>query len=152
MFDALKSLLFEVGKPGTAAPEPDDLQLAEAALMFHVIAADGEVSGEEESSLRKRLAARFSLSEAQTSELFAAARAADSEAVDLHRFASVLKRGLDQPARIAIIAELWEMVFADGVVHEVEDTVVWRVAQMLGVETRDRMAAKRKARETREGE
>jgi uncharacterized tellurite resistance protein B-like protein len=63
-----------------------------------------------------------------------------------------LKRGLDQPARIAIIAELWEMVFADGVVHEVEDTVVWRVAQMLGVETRDRMAAKRKARETREGE
>lgn len=152
MFEALKTLLFDSRKQASGEPATDDLQLAEAALMFHVIAADGVVSDEEKASLTKRLSQRFSLTHEQAAELMAAARAADSEAVDLYRFASVLKRGLDNEARRGIISELWEMVFADGVVHEVEDTIVWRVAQMLGVEAKDRMALKRKAREAREGE
>ena len=59
-------------------------------------------------------------------------------------FTSILKNSMDEEDRIAIIENLWEMVFADGVIHELEDNVVWRVAELLGVDSKDRMALKRK--------
>jgi uncharacterized tellurite resistance protein B-like protein len=149
VFEALRKVLFESKSAKSGEPGIDNRQLAEAALMFHVIAADGVVSDDEQSSLMQRVSVRFGISAAQASQLMSAARAADSESVDLYRFTSVLKRELDYEARLGLISELWEMVFADGVVHEVEDTIVWRVAQMLDVETRDRMALKRKVRETK---
>ena len=34
---------------------------------------------------------------------------------------------------------LWEVVMADGVVHEFESNLVWRTAELLGVSTRDRV-------------
>ena len=66
------------------------------------------------------------------------------EAIDLYQFTSVLKRALDDAERVTMIESLWEMVFADGVVHEMEDNVVWRVAELLGVDTRDRMLLKQR--------
>jgi uncharacterized tellurite resistance protein B-like protein len=32
------------------------------------------------------------------------------------------------------------MVYADGEVHEFEDNLVWRIAELLGVQSRDRIA------------
>ncbi len=34
---------------------------------------------------------------------------------------------------------LWEVVMADGVIHEFESNLVWRTAELLGVSTRDRV-------------
>jgi len=150
MFQRLKRLFFEGAKAQETGFHADDRQLAEAALMFHVISADGIISENEREAINERVAARFGLSEEETAELVAAAGRADAEAVDLYRFASLLKRELDYEQRLNFIRELWEMVFADGVVHEVEDTIVWRVAQMLDVETRDRMELKRRVRDDRQ--
>ena len=58
---------------------------------------------------------------------------------------------MDQDQRLQLIRNLWEMVFADGVVHELEDNIVWRVAELLDVEARDRMEIKRAVREEIEG-
>jgi uncharacterized tellurite resistance protein B-like protein len=41
---------------------------------------------------------------------------------------------------------MWEMVFADGKMHEFEDNIVWRIAQLLEVETQDRIAMKQRVR------
>ena len=71
------------------------------------------------------------------------ATAADNEAVDLYRFTSVLKRSMSEDERIRVIENLWEMVFADGASHEFEENLVWRVAELLGVSPRDRIAMKR---------
>ena len=46
-----------------------------------------------------------------------------------------------------MIERPWEMVFADGELHEFEDNVVWRVAQLLHVESPDRIAMKQRVRE-----
>ena len=71
------------------------------------------------------------------------AEAHEQEAVDLYRFTSVLKRHMSEDARIRVIENLWEMVFADGASHEFEENLVWRVAELLGVSPRDRIAMKR---------
>ena len=70
------------------------------------------------------------------------------EAVDLYGFTSVLKRTTDEEERLAIVEMMWEIVYADGHVHEFEDNTIWRVAELLGVSTRDRMTLRHKVAQT----
>ncbi|WP_428688058.1 TerB family tellurite resistance protein, partial [Roseibium sp.] len=72
----------------------------------------------------------------------------DEEAVDLYGFTSVLKRTTDEAERLAIVEMMWEIVYADGHVHEFEDNTIWRVAELLGVSTRDRMSLRHKVAQT----
>jgi uncharacterized tellurite resistance protein B-like protein len=94
--------------------------------------------------LRQILQARYELSDEETSELIAAAQQRDEEAVDLYGFTSVLKRTTNEEERLAIIEMMWEIVYADGHVHEFEDNTIWRVAELLGVSSRDRMILRHK--------
>jgi uncharacterized tellurite resistance protein B-like protein len=121
----------------------DEQQVAEAALMFHVIAVDGTVTDAEREHLTKVLSAKYNLDSDQLQALLEEARRANDEAIDLFQFTRVLRVELSHEERLTLIANLWEMVFADGVVHEFEDNIVWRVAELLDVDTRDRMELKR---------
>src|ERR1043165_3193370 len=98
----------------TGSPEPrkfgeDDHRLAAAALLFHATAVDGSVSDEERAKLHELLKRRFGLDESDTDDLVAAAEAADTEAVDLYGFTSVLKRRLDEAERERVVAMMWEL-------------------------------------------
>jgi uncharacterized tellurite resistance protein B-like protein len=39
---------------------------------------------------------------------------------------------------------MWEIVFADGRMNEFEDNLMWRAADLLGVSSRERIAARRR--------
>ena len=120
------------------------MQLAEAALMYHVIAVDGIVTDDEKKRMAEVLGAHFELEESEAQILAESAKDAENEAVDLYKFTSALKYALSEEERILIVENLWEMVFADGVVHELEDNVIWRIAELLAVDSRDRMLLKQK--------
>lgn len=117
----------------------NDYRVAVAALLVHIATLDGELSREERERLREILQARFALDDDLTDELIAAAEAADREAVDFYRFTSLLMRTLDETGRLKIVGMMWEMVLPDGRVSEFEDNVVWRVADLLGISTRQRI-------------
>lgn len=143
MFDSLMTLFKEISGAAEATESKifaeGDHRVAAAALLAHVISVDGVVDKAEQDRLRSILKTRFELSDAETDELVRVAGERDKEAVDLYSFTSVLKRELDQEGRIQIIEMMWEMVFADGEIHEFEDNLVWRVAELLGVSRRDRI-------------
>jgi len=46
---------------------------------------------------------------------------------------------------------LWEMVYADGTVTEFEANVMWRVADLLAVSSRDRIALRERVAAARAG-
>ena len=145
MLDALRALFLD--SDAEAAPSsrpPLDRNLAAAALMVHVISADGVVRPEEETRLREVLAEHYALDAQAADELAHTAHATQEAAIDLFGFTSLLKRQMDEPGRIGLVEDLWEMVYADGQVHEFEDNVVWRIAELLGVGSRDRMAMKQR--------
>jgi uncharacterized tellurite resistance protein B-like protein len=147
MFDTIKSMLSGKREPADIVAERAvDKKLAVAALMVHVIAADGTVEAEEEAKLRKILHDHYDLTADQANALAEEAKAADEQAVDLYTFTSVLKRDMDEDARILLVEDLWEMVYADGELHEFEDNVVWRVAELLGVNARHRMVLKQRVK------
>lgn len=120
----------------------DDHRLALAALLVHCTAIDGKVSAAEQVKLKDVLSRTFGISGNDLDVLIADAVAAEHESVDLYRFTSVLKRQMSEDERIRTVELLWEVVFADGASHEFEDNLVWRVAELLGVNRRDRIAKK----------
>jgi uncharacterized tellurite resistance protein B-like protein len=130
-------------------PGPDDPLVAAAALMFHVMEADGISVDAEQKRLREVLAEAYQLSHGDVEKIVAAGDSAHREAIDLFAFTSVVNRGLDQNAKIEFIGLLFEMVYADGELHELEDNVVWRVAELIGVSQRDRIEMRRMVRERR---
>jgi uncharacterized tellurite resistance protein B-like protein len=111
----------------------EEVRLAVAALLYHVIAADGVVTPAESATLGELLENRFDLDAESTSALVKAAETADDEAVDLYHFTSLLKQRLDVADRERIIEMMWRLVFADGAMHEFEENIVWRVAELLAV-------------------
>jgi len=147
MISALKRFLADLG--GESAPRPmsaDEGRLAAAALLFHVTAIDGTITEEERDRLRALLRERFSLDDAGLDDLMAAAEDADRQAVDLYGFTSVLKSRLDADERARIVGMMWDLVYADGRVHEFEDNLIWRTAELLGVPSQVRIRLKQAAR------
>ena len=59
----------------------------------------------------------------------------------------MLKRKLEAADRERIIEMMWKLVYADGSVHEFEDNVVWRVAELLGVPSQTRIRLKKTVRD-----
>lgn len=146
MLKHLKKFLKEVtlGEATQRQFEEDDHRLCAAALLIHIVSVDGIVDEAERSHLRKILKAQYELGEEETSELIEEARKRDLEAVDLYGFTSVLKRELDIEQRRNIVEMMWEIVYADGQVHEFEDNTVWRVTELLGIPSSDRLALRRR--------
>ena len=113
------------------------------SLMVHVVAADGVVTAQERRRLEEELTRRYALDPAQAVALVAAAREAESDTATLQTFTAALRRRLAPEERREIVVSLWRMVFADGDLHEFEDNVVWRIADLLGVAAHERVALRK---------
>lgn len=144
MFERMISFLKDLPSAGARHAREDDVRVAAAALLYHVMDADGERQDIEWERLKQLLAQAYGLSGAELERLVKAGEQADNEAIDLYAFTSVLKRNLDEQARKDFIGMMWELVYADGDVREMEDNTIWRLAELIGVESRDRIEAKRR--------
>ena len=141
MFAALKNFIAEVsGTDQTARRfDEEDYRLAAVALLVHIANVDGNTDLAEQRRLKAIIGERFGLDAEATAELIATAEESDREAVDFYRFTSVLKRALDDDGRQKIVEMLWDIAYADGVADEFEENTIWRIAELLGVSTRDRV-------------
>lgn len=147
MLDRLRKFISDVSGLGEEATAPfaeDDYRLAAAALLVHVVNADGTTAAAELARLRAVVEAGFGLDEEATASLLAKAEESDREAIDFYSFTSVLKRMLDDDGRRKIVEMMWDVAFADGVVDELEENTIWRVAELLGVSSRERVSLRQR--------
>ena len=142
MFDAIKSFVADLASCGKQAGDLDDqdLRVATAALLVHAAAIDGDISDIERDKLQSLLKLRFELDDDGAKALIAQATAADDKAVDLYHFTHLLNGSLDGNARLRVIEMMWTIAYADGAVSEFEDNLIWRVADLLGVASAERIA------------
>ena len=134
MFDAISRLFQPMPEPFDFRSEP---KLAVAALLVHLAGVDGSVKDEERAAVKGALQDYYGLDEAEVDRLIADATRRDNDSVDLYRFTSALT-ALPEEERIEIIRMMWQVVFADKKNHELEDNMVWRVAELIGVSARQR--------------
>ncbi|MBO0718057.1 MAG: TerB family tellurite resistance protein [Rhizobiales bacterium] len=146
MFETFKSFISDFVDGGKHPSQfaDNDYRLAAAALLVHAAAIDGEMSQPERDKLRSVIQQRFTLNDQAADELIAKATEAEHESVDLYHFTSLLNRSLDEPGRARVIEMMWEIVFADGQRDELEDNLLWRAADLLGVSPRERIELRRR--------
>lgn len=139
MLNALRRLFADlIARETETVFAEDDPRLAVAALMCHVIAADGVIRPSERERMVAELAQRYGLSDDDARDLAEAARRVELESATVQRFTAGLERGLPLSERREIVTALWKIVFVDGVVHEFEDAIVGRIADLLGLEPHER--------------
>ena len=130
----------------------NDYRLAAAALLVHAAAIDGNISTVERDKLHAIIKRAFDLDEAATDELLDIATEAEHEAVDLYHFTSTLNRSLDADGRSRIVEMMWEIVYADRRVTELEDNLIWRAADLLGISSRERIELRQRVTSRESGD
>jgi uncharacterized tellurite resistance protein B-like protein len=139
MFRVLKTFFSTLVDHERQSPAVSKLQLATAALLTRVATVHIEMSQARRAKLHAILRSHFDLDDPATAMLLEESAAVDRTAVDLYRFTRQLNQFLNDESRRRLVRMMWEVVYADGRVNELEDNIIWRVADLLGVTTRQRV-------------
>lgn len=138
MLDRLKQLFHPDAAAGpSGARSFDALQLAAAALMVEAATMDSEFDAEERARIRQLVQERFALNGEEAAALVAEAEKAAAESVAFQGFTSAIKNGFDHAERVQLIEMLWEVVYADGELHDYEASLLRRVTGLLYVSDRE---------------
>lgn len=111
--------------------DDDETRLAVAALFYHMVAIDGEVSNAERERLRTLLTDRYSLSESQFERLKEAAKAMDESTAGIFPYTIILNRQLDDLERHSVYSQLQALAMADDHVADVERDLLHHVRTLL---------------------
>lgn len=130
---------------GSAAAPRDELATAAAVLLAKAAALDGGVDRRERDVAAERLVERFGVPRAEIEQVMAQAAHTAEESVDLYGFTRVLKDRLDHDGRLMLMEALWEVVYADGTLHDYEAQLMRRLAGLLFVGDLDSGVARKRA-------
>lgn len=122
-----------VGSAGSVDPAFWRHRTTVAALLFKVMPIDGEIHDSEKARLNRILADEFSISEEDVATLVEEAQLEVDSAESISDLSKSLEAALSYNDKLNLISHMWEMVLADGKLHEYEMLLVERVASLLGV-------------------
>jgi uncharacterized tellurite resistance protein B-like protein len=121
-----------------------DARIAVAGLLVGAALADQRYDAREQAVIEQALAARYSLTPAAASALRREGEEAERKATDLYRFTSLIKASVAYEERAPVIEALWRVMLADKVRDPHEETMMRRVTDLLGLDPRDSIEARRK--------
>ncbi len=122
----------------------DESRVAVAALLVIAAHADHSYDDVERSQIDRVLAARYGLDSAAAAALRAEGEEAEHASMDLYRFTSRVKKHIPYEERAAVIEVMWRVVLADGEREKHEDALMRRVTDLLGLDPRDSIDARRR--------
>lgn len=145
MLDRLKAFLAAQGdaRDGGGA-EIDRVQLATAALLVEAAQMDAEFGAEERARITDLVERRFDLGEAESAALMKAALEKIEQSVEVFGFTREIKNALPPEERIEVMEMLWEVAYADGELHDLEASLMRRLAGLLHVSDRDSGSARKR--------
>jgi uncharacterized tellurite resistance protein B-like protein len=122
----------------------DELHLAAAALLVEAARMDDHFGEAEWVTVHALLRSRFDLSKEETDALLEAADREVAGSVEIYRFARLVKDSFDHGERVELIEMLWEVVYADDVLHDHEANLLRRVAGLIYVSDRESGQARKR--------
>jgi uncharacterized tellurite resistance protein B-like protein len=128
-----------------AALPPEDQRIAVAALLVIAAHADHAYADVERAQIERVLASRYGLDPTAAAALRAQGEAAEAASIDLYRFTSLVKAGVPYEERAAVIEAMWRVVLADAARDQHEEQLMRRVTDLLGVDPREGVEARRRA-------
>ena len=148
MINRIKKLFSGVDAPSVATQDSMEAHvLAAAVLMVEAARLDGDFDLSERQSIRALVTGHFGLDEEEADALINEAEFVHDDTNHLVRFTRTIKDSYPPEERIAIIEMLWEVVYADGVLHDYEANLLRRIGGLIYVSDRDRGAARKRVME-----
>lgn len=147
MFDRIQSLFVDRGG-GAEGPDKrhstDELHLAAAVLLVEAARIDGRFEETERKTIKTLIQARFGLDPQETDHLLAEADREAAWAGELWSYVRVIKNRFSHAERVSLIEMLWEVAYADGVLHDYEANLLRRVGGLVYVSDRECGAARKR--------
>lgn len=134
----------EGGDKPSARPA-DELATAVAVLLAKAAALDGGVDEKERVVVADRLSKRYGVASEDVAQVMAEAEGTAEDSVDLYHFTRVAKDILDEDGRVELLEAMWEVVYADGTLHDYEAQLMRRVTGLLFVDDRASGEARKRA-------
>ena len=148
MIAQIKRLIFGPGTEGTPPSDPyDRVAAATAALLIETAVMDGEFAADERAIIERLLIERFGNSKDDVDALMVETEQAVADAVELFSFTRVLKGNYDHGDRVKMVEMMWEVAYADGVLHDYEANLIRRVTGLLHVRDRESGEARKRVLE-----
>ena len=133
MLSKLVNWFEEKTRQDEQAGRENNHEVATAVLLYELMRADGDFSAEEQSAYEHILRTRFTLDDAQLTELLDLTKDKAAEAVDFSQFTRVINDTCTPEQRRGIIDGLWKIAYADDVLDPEEEHMIRRVADLLYV-------------------
>ncbi|BFM06602.1 TerB family tellurite resistance protein [Halioxenophilus aromaticivorans] len=145
MIDFLKKIF----EPETEAPIATEQQarLAAAVMLVEVAAIDDHFQDSEAQALLQILTDRFALAADEVTLLQAQAKEAQANASSLHDHTRVINERFSDEQKQDLIANMWQIAYADGELDKYEEYIIRRVSELLYVSHSDFIRAKHWARD-----
>lgn len=121
----------------------DEKQVAAAALLVEAAMLDGHFDQAERETIGGLLRRHFGLRDAEIEALLQEA-GERTERSEVHRFTRAVMDRFSHDERIELIEMLWEVAYADGVLHDYEANLLRRVGGLIYVTERDRGEARKR--------
>ena len=145
MLNRIKQMFDILDRPEPAAGSDfSDKEVAAAALLVEAAQLDGGFGAPEQAAVKRNLIRFFHLTDAEADLLLAEAEQAQDASNHLLRFTRVIKDGWEPAERVAIIEMLWEVVYADGVLHAYEDNLMRHIGGLIYVTDQERGEARKR--------
>jgi len=149
MIDEIKAWL-EGGDKPKAPGNTDAVQLAAAALLVEAAHIDDDFDLRERAVIDRILERHFKLPAAAACRLVVEAEQASERSTQLFRFTQVINERYFLEQRIELMEMLWEVVYADGSIDALEDTLLRRLGGLIYVPDRERGAARQRVLQRRQ--
>jgi uncharacterized tellurite resistance protein B-like protein len=146
MINRIRSLFASMDTPDAPDPGRDDIdkRLAAAVLLVEAGALDGGFGDQERTAMNAILTREFELTAEELETLVAEAAEVQNESNHLVRFTRAIKDAYPLEERVVVIEMLWEIVYADGILHDYEANLLRRVSGLLYVPDRDQGEARKR--------
>ncbi len=144
----LRKLLFGSEKEAERAPgkhASKALHRAAASLLVEAAILDGDFDEAERRRILNLCEKRFSLTPEDATALVEAAEAEQADSIDSYIFTREIRAHFDAAERVEMIDMLWDVVFADGAVHDYEADLMRRITGLLYVSDRENGEARKRA-------
>ena len=123
------------------------IHLAAGVLLLEAAHIDNECTVEEMEHVVQTLRAKFSLTADCVAELLELAHLEREEAVDLWQFTNRVNQDFRKDEKLAIMEDVWRVIFMDGRLDKHEDHFAHKLATLLRLSHKEMIDAKLRARD-----
>ena len=144
MLNRISSLFLGSTKTDLEGEGNSRMQLAAAALLIEAAYMDEQFDESERAVISDLVRRRFDLQLADSERLLFEAESAVAKSQQLYEFTRAVNDRFTPEQRIELMEMLWEVVYADGRVHDFEVSLLRRLGGLLYVSDQDRALARQR--------